>query len=138
MKDETDNSDDMVGYKKPPRRTQFKPGQSGNPKGRPKKTSTVAGAFSKLVNKRVMITMGDKVQKVPVLDAIAMKHISKAANGDHKSTALVFNALKPLENNQDNNIPELLQQFRAIHAARVAADQVRVPPVDSDHTKKQK
>ncbi|WP_082512564.1 DUF5681 domain-containing protein [Afipia sp. Root123D2] len=26
-----------VGYKKPPRHTQFKKGQSGNPKGRPKR-----------------------------------------------------------------------------------------------------
>lgn len=26
-----------VGYKRPPREHQFKPGQSGNPKGRPKK-----------------------------------------------------------------------------------------------------
>jgi hypothetical protein len=25
-----------IGYKKPPRKNQFKPGQSGNPKGRPK------------------------------------------------------------------------------------------------------
>lgn len=26
-----------IGYKKPPKETQFKPGVSGNPKGRPKK-----------------------------------------------------------------------------------------------------
>ena len=29
-------SDYEVGYGKPPRKSQFKPGQSGNPKGRPK------------------------------------------------------------------------------------------------------
>jgi len=28
-----------VGYKRPPKATRFKPGQSGNPKGRPKGTS---------------------------------------------------------------------------------------------------
>src|SRR5215213_6143909 len=27
-----------VGYRKPPRHTQFKPGQSGNPKGRPRQS----------------------------------------------------------------------------------------------------
>jgi Family of unknown function (DUF5681) len=28
--------DNKVGYGKPPKRTQFKPGQSGNPSGRPR------------------------------------------------------------------------------------------------------
>ena len=31
-----DRYDDTVGYGRPPKRTQFKPGQSGNPSGRPK------------------------------------------------------------------------------------------------------
>lgn len=32
-----DGDDEDVGYGKPPKRTRFKPGQSGNPKGRPKR-----------------------------------------------------------------------------------------------------
>lgn len=47
------------------------------------------------LRKRVMITAGGKTQKVTLLDAIAMKHISKAVNGDAKSTALLFGLLKP-------------------------------------------
>jgi hypothetical protein len=33
-----DNPIDAVGYRRPPRNRQFKPGQSGNPTGRPKGT----------------------------------------------------------------------------------------------------
>src|SRR6202000_964768 len=33
----TTMSDFEIGYKKPPKATQFKPGTSGNPKGRPKR-----------------------------------------------------------------------------------------------------
>jgi len=37
MANHTDKPDDYeVGYGKPPKHGQFKPGQSGNPKGRPK------------------------------------------------------------------------------------------------------
>jgi Family of unknown function (DUF5681) len=32
----TKNSEDAVGYKRPPKNHQFRPGQSGNPNGRPK------------------------------------------------------------------------------------------------------
>jgi hypothetical protein len=35
----TGEKQEEVGYKHPPKRTRFKPGQSGNPKGRPKGTS---------------------------------------------------------------------------------------------------
>src|ERR1700758_809031 len=34
------DSEYPVGYKKPPKHTQFKPGQSGNPNGRPRKVAT--------------------------------------------------------------------------------------------------
>lgn len=46
-KDDDDKKDDdkakgyKVGYKKPPKKTQFKKGKSGNPKGRPKKKERV-------------------------------------------------------------------------------------------------
>ena len=130
--EQNDDWEDEVGYKKPPRRTQFKPGQSGNPKGRPKKPKTVADVFLKQVSKNVTISIGGKVERKSMLEAIAIKHINKAATGDAKSTALVLNALKPLEDHQDNNLPELLSHFRAIHAARLAADPIRPRQADDD------
>ena len=36
-----------VGYKKPPLNSQFKPGQSGNPAGRPAKTSNLRKSRTK-------------------------------------------------------------------------------------------
>ena len=40
-------SDYSVGYGKPPKHSQFKPGQSGNPRGRPKKVMAFAEALEK-------------------------------------------------------------------------------------------
>jgi hypothetical protein len=130
-----DKSDYSVGYKKPPRRTQFKPGQSGNSKGRPKKRATFAEVLLKELRKLVTINIGTRAQKVSMLEAIAMKHINKAANGDPKSTALVLNALKPFDSDQGNNIPELLRQFRAIHDSHEATDLVRPPAANTKEVK---
>ena len=33
--------DEKVGYRRPPKKSRFKPGQSGNPKGRPKGTKNL-------------------------------------------------------------------------------------------------
>ena len=36
---------DKVGYKHPPKHTRFKPGQSGNPRGRPKRARSLKAEF---------------------------------------------------------------------------------------------
>jgi hypothetical protein len=130
-----DKFDYPVGYKKPPRDTQFKPGQSGNRKGRPKRSATFADVLSKQLRKQVKVTMGNKAQNISMFEAIAIKHVSQAANGDPKSTAIVLNSLKPFENDENNNLPELLRQFRAIHASKVV-DKSIAPQIDMDQTEK--
>ena len=72
------------------------------------------------------------MQKRSFIETIAMQHTRKAATGDVKSTTLVFGALQPLENNQDNNLPELINQFRALHASREAADRAHPRPSVDD------
>ena len=39
------DDDDRVGYRRPPKHTRFKPGQSGNPKGRPKHAPNLKTEF---------------------------------------------------------------------------------------------
>jgi hypothetical protein len=116
---------EAVGYKQPPRRTQFKPGQSGNPKGRPKKPATLPDIFSKELQTRVPIINNGKRKKVSLLEAIVKQHLNKAANGDSKAAAMVLNHLKENKPGAGDNLSELVQEFRAVHNRRVAADQDR-------------
>lgn len=54
---------DSSGYKNPPKSGQFKPGQSGNPKGRPKnKSNRTQDIYNELFNKKEPVVVnGNKV-----------------------------------------------------------------------------
>jgi Family of unknown function (DUF5681) len=114
-----------IGYKKPPSHTQFRPGQSGNPKGRPKHAATLPDVFSKELRTRVPIVTNGKRRKVSMLEAIVKQHLNKAANGDSKAAAMVLNHLKENKPGIGDNLGESVQEFRAVHNRRVAADQDR-------------
>jgi hypothetical protein len=121
-KGKKDKQDYPVGYKKPPEHTRFQPGQSGNMKGRPKKAATVTEIVSRQLRRTVTVNDGHKTRKIPLVDAILMTHIGKAAKGDHRSTALVLGALKVSESDPNDNLADLLNQFRAIHEAHQDGD----------------
>jgi hypothetical protein len=50
-----DRDPDAVGYGRPPRSTRFKPGQSGNPKGRPKGVQSLGAILDKALAARVSV-----------------------------------------------------------------------------------
>jgi len=125
MEQKKQEEKEAVGYKKPPRHTQFKPGQSGNPKGRPKKAATLPDVLSKELRTRVPIVNNGKRKKVSMLEAIVKQHLNKAASGDSKAAAIVFNHLKENKLDVGDNLSELVHEFRAVHNRNVAADQDR-------------
>jgi len=125
-----DDSEYTVGYRKPPRHTQFKPGRSGNPGGRPKK----AKRFLEVLNKELLavatlVEQSGKRQRVSMLEAILKHCVRNAAKGDLKATALVLNLLKLCQEDGENNLGVLVQQFRAINA-RYAADDAKTTDGD--------
>ena len=60
--------------------TQFKPGQSGNPKGRPKKGYSITEWFQEMLD-----------SKPEVKDAIGKSIVEKALKGDPTALKLVWN-----------------------------------------------
>src|SRR5215472_11830443 len=91
MVDEKDDSKYPVGYKKPPRQTQFKPGQSGNAKGRPKGSKNCKTVFEKELRTPIPVTENGKRKKISKLEAIIKHTVNKAAGGDPKATVVVLN-----------------------------------------------
>ncbi len=103
------NSNDTAagGYGKPPRRTQFKKGQSGNPKGRPKGTPNFATAFEEALNEPVVVNEGGQRKTVGKGVAIVKVVVNKAMQGDARATQQVFkeHALRERERSEANPPP---------------------------------
>jgi Family of unknown function (DUF5681) len=126
-----DDSGYPVGYKKPPRHTQFKPGQSGNVNGRPKKIKTFADAFQQELRSAINILEGGKHRRVTKLEAIAKQQTNKAVGGDAKATAMVMEAVDPRQFDTTDTLSPLLQQLHAIHEAHEATDRKKAPNNDA-------
>jgi hypothetical protein len=88
---ETDSGqarDYEVGDKRPPKHTQFKPGVSGNPKGRPKGSVNLRTRVTQQLHQTVTVTRNGRPVKMRKGDLIALQIVDAAAKGDLKATML--------------------------------------------------
>jgi Family of unknown function (DUF5681) len=72
----------VVGKGRPPLTTRWKPGQSGNPKGRPKGVKNMMTYFRQALNRKIDIKAGGRFRKVTAREAIAMTYTNLALKGD--------------------------------------------------------
>jgi hypothetical protein len=73
-----------VGYGRPPLETRFKPNQSGNPKGRPRRPLSWHATVEKVLEEKVEIRDGDRILRMPNRQAFARAAFRRAFNGDPK------------------------------------------------------
>jgi hypothetical protein len=79
-----------VGYSKPPREHRFKPGQSGNPKGRPKGSKNTATLLRAILDRKVEMRTDGLVRKVSVREAMLMRFAEAALKGDTKAAGFLL------------------------------------------------
>ena len=79
-----------VGYKRPPMHTRFKPGQSGNPSGRPKGSQNLQTLFKKILNEQISLREGLRVRKVSKAEAVLRGLVIGALKGEARSVDTVF------------------------------------------------
>jgi hypothetical protein len=79
-----------VGYCKPPVRTRFQPGVSGNPKGRPKGTPNLKLALRKVFTDPVLLRDGGKRHKVQRVIALARTQMDRGLKGNERAAQAVF------------------------------------------------
>ena len=89
--------DSSVGYRKPPRQTRFKKGQSGNPAGRPKGTVNFATALDQALSAQVVVNEGGQRRTVSKLEATVTQLVNKATMGDPRSPQQLLGVLHVLD-----------------------------------------
>ena len=82
-------SDYEVGYGRPPKDTQFKKGQSGNPTGRPKGTRNFKTDLEEELQERVRITEGGQSEEVSKQRALVKRTFEKGLKGDMRAIAMI-------------------------------------------------
>ena len=89
-------SDDYpVGYRRPPAHSQFKPGQSGNPKGRPRGATNLREQIERELRSTVPVKTNGKARKVTKRAAIGMRVVHKAMEGDARAIATIVALDRP-------------------------------------------
>ena len=99
-----------VGYGKQPKHTQFKPGYSGNKKGRLKGSANLFTAVEKLQNERVRIVHNGKQKSISVTEAILRKAGMDALNGNAKAQKIMLDYFEKNERRKE----ELAQRVEAL------------------------
>ncbi len=104
----------------PPKAHQFKPGQSGNPGGRPKKKKTMRDAIDAALERMVEATLDGRRQSMSLKDALANAFLAKLS-GDPE---LFIRAMRWLEGESPpaqlvEAAPSILADFEADEDAAI-------------------
>jgi hypothetical protein len=112
-----ESRDGTVGYKRPPSRTRFKRGQSGNPSGRPKRRPTFHATL--LAELAAAMPGKNPHRGASKLQALVRTLINTAIAGDARAQALLVSTLVRVGSVEDNEPNLLTQDDRAILDAYV-------------------
>jgi hypothetical protein len=91
--DQSAQSAYKVGKYHPPIETQFKPGRSGNPKGRPRGRRNTRTILEHVLGESISLRLDGKPRTVSMLEAIVYAQAANATQGDARSAGLLLSLL---------------------------------------------
>jgi Family of unknown function (DUF5681) len=82
-------------YRKPPLHTRFKKGQSGNPRGRPRKN--LPAVLVAALNEPVFVTIDGERRKITKREAMIHQLVNKSAGADLRATKMLIDMMKDID-----------------------------------------
>ena len=82
-----------VGRGRPPQHTRFKPGQSGNPGGRPKGTRNLAADLEEELHRKIVVKEGNETKTVSKQRALVTSLVNNGIKGDGRALGHLLNLI---------------------------------------------
>lgn len=118
------SEDYEVGYSKPPKETQFKPGTSGNPAGRPKGVKNLATDLVDELGEKVKVTEGSKQVTITKQRAMVKSLMAKALSGDVRAVETFIKLIQA--NEERTSTSDKLEELSSDDQAVLNAFQDRI------------
>ena len=101
-------SSQSVGYRRPPKATQFKKGKSGNPRGRPKGSRNVGAVLRDVIDQKIQITENGKIRHLPALEVMLRRAFNDAMRSGPGAQKFFFSLIdRYADLNETAVVPEI-------------------------------
>jgi hypothetical protein len=94
-----------VGYGKPPKHSQFQPGKSGNPNGKPKGSLGLRAELKAELSQKIPVTENGKTRRISKRRVVIKSLVAKAAKGDVRAADRLLHLIIQAEGFEDQRSP---------------------------------
>lgn len=103
---DSEPGDFEVGYGKPPKRNQFKPGQSGNPRGRTKGTRNLKTDLTEELGETILVQEGGEPRKLSKQRAVVKSLVNRTLKGDARAANSLLSIMMRLLDTGEGDEPD--------------------------------
>lgn len=111
----------QVGFRRPPLHSRFKPGQSGNPSGRPRGAQNLKAVFDRILREEISLREGEVTKKITKAEALLRGLLIGAMKGDSRSQMTLFKLAEATGQFDESPAPLQVIERVIVHPRRQAS-----------------